>query len=188
MEAATVAPAQVPLHHLLRARTAAAHARLDAGLDGGFRDAREYAAYLAGMAAFVDAALAVIGEEDWLAGARDALARDLGRPVPPPAPRDAAVDRGDEPRRAGWRYVAAGSCLGARVLLRDARRLHAGLAHGTSFLATFSGGDAWPRCLALLRDADFDAGARERACDAALEAFHAAEAALNRAKSESNAA
>lgn len=185
MEAAAISPAQVPLHHLLRARTAAAHARLDSGLVGGFRDARGYAAYLAGMAAFVDAALAVIGEEDWLAGARDAIARDLGRPAAPVASREDAVDA---PRRAGWRYVAAGASLGTRVLLRDARRLHADLAHGTSFLATFSGGDAWPRCLAFLRDVDFDAGARERACEAALEAFHAAEAALIRAKSEPNAA
>jgi len=176
------APVAIPLHHQLRTRTAVAHARLDAGFQGGFGDARGYAAYLAGMAAFLDAAIAAIGAEPWLAGARGTLARDLGQPapvLPAPTTRDPA-------RVAGWRYVVAGATLGARVLLREARALDGGAP--TAFLSTFSGSDAWPRCLVLLRDAGFDAGARARACEAALEAFDAAEAALHHARIQAHAA
>jgi heme oxygenase len=184
MEAALATPAissPVPLHQLLRAHSASAHARLDAGI-GGLRTARDYGAYLRGMAAFLDAARAVLGDEPWLADARRQLADDLGRDVPSATPRAGA---GDLPRIAGWRYVVAGSSLGARVLLRDARRLAGETSHGTRFLSAFATGDAWPRCLAWLRDTGFDASARARACDAALEAFHSAEAALSRAKSQS---
>ncbi len=177
-------PPQVPLHQLLRAHTAAAHARLDAGLGGGLRNPREYAAYLEGMAAFLDEALAVLGAEAWLADARRLLAGDIGR-APPAAPAAGACT--DPARAAGWRYVVAGATMGARLLLRDAQRF-AGGAHGTAFLHAFAGGDAWPRCLAALRDARFDPPARARACDAALEAFHSAEAALIDAKAIPDAA
>jgi heme oxygenase len=182
-----VAP-PVPLHHQLRAHTAAAHARVDGGLGGSLRNARDYIAYLEGMAEFIDAAIAVIGAEPWLAEARHGIADDLGRA--PGAARLGADDALADPARVvGWRYVVAGATLGARLLLRDARALEGG-AHraGTAFLSTFAGGDAWPRCLAALRDAGFDAAARARACDAALEAFHAAEAALSRARSQLHAA
>lgn len=175
-------PVAAPLHLQLRASTATAHARLDAGFAGGFGDARGYAAYLGGMAAFLDAAIAAIGAEAWLVEARGALARDLARPEPA---LPAATAR-DPARVAGWRYVVAGATLGARVLLRDARALdeHA----STAFLSTFSGGDAWPRCLVLLRDAGFDADARARACEAAQDAFDVAEAALHQARSLAHAA
>lgn len=175
----------IALHLELRARTADAHARLDAGF-GGFDDARDYDAYLAGMAGFIDAAIAVIGAEGWLLAARDALARDRGLPAPGPAP--VAAER-DPARVAGWRYVVAGATLGARVLLRQARAADAVARRGnTAFLETFAGADAWPRCLALLRASRFDAAARRRACDAALHAFHAAEAALRQARSPAHAA
>ena len=202
MEAAPAAPAaprSAPqLHQQLRAHTAAAHARVDAGLGGGLRDVRAYRAYLAGMAEFLDAAIAAIGAEPWLTGARDRLAADLeGIPQDPRSVRatDAATVRradaataGDPARVAGWRYVVAGSTLGARLLLRDACAIDDGAHRGrTTFLAAFSGGDAWPDCLAALRDAPFDDAARSRACDAALEAFHAAEAALERARSRVHA-
>lgn len=165
-----------PMHRLLRARTAAAHARLDAGLAGGFRDARDYDGYLAGMARFLDRAIAVIGAEAWLLEARRALASDLGQPVPAPSSGPAEVDGA---RLAGWRYVVAGATVGARVLLRRAGALDGG-AHlpRTRFLSAFSSSDAWPRSLAVLRDAGFDPPARVRACDAALEAFAVAEAAF----------
>jgi len=187
MEAA-IAPADppsVPLHQLLREHTASAHARLDAGLGGGLHDADEYAAYLEGMSAFLDDALAVLGAEAWLVDARRLIAGDLGvaPPVLPSPPSNV-----DDARAAGWRYVVAGASMGARLLLRDARRLCATSPQRTAFLDAFAAGDAWPRCLALLRDTGFDAQARARACDAALEAFHAAEAALFRAKALSNAA
>src|SRR5690606_41273671 len=91
-----------PMHRLLRARTAAAHARLDAGLAGGFRDPRDYAGYLAGMARILDRAIAVIGAEAWLLDAPLALASDLGQPVPAPSSDPAEVAR---PRLAGWRSV-----------------------------------------------------------------------------------
>lgn len=179
--------ASLPLHQLLRAHTAAAHARVDAGLDGGLRDACAYAAYLDGMAQFLDAASDVIGDEPWLADARRHLASDRGHAAPVAACtyRDRAVDPA---QRAGWRYVVAGSTLGARLLLRDARALGAGAMRGTAFLASFSSNDAWARCLAQLRDAAFDEAARQRACDAALDAFHAAEAALTRARIQPHAA
>jgi heme oxygenase len=179
--------AAIPLHQLLRAHTASAHARVDAGLDGGLRDAHAYAAYLDGMAEFLDAAAAVIGDEAWLGEARRHLAIDRGQAVLPaarPRPRAAA----DPAQVAGWRYVVAGSTLGARLLLRDARALGPGAMRGTAFLASFSAGDAWVRCLAQLRAAAFDAASRQRACDAALDAFHAAEAALTRARIQSHAA
>jgi heme oxygenase len=182
MQAATL-----PLHQLLRAHTAAAHARVDAGLDGGLRDAAAYAAYLDGMAEFLDAAAAVIGDEAWLGEARRHLAIDRGQAVLPAArPRPSAA--ADPAQVAGWRYVVAGSTLGARLLLRDARALGPRAMRGTAFLASFSAGDAWVRCLAQLRAAAFDAASRQRACDAALDAFHAAEAALTRARIQSHAA
>lgn len=184
---APVAP-PVPLHQQLRAHTAAAHARVDGGLADGLRSARDYTAYLEGMAEFIDAAIAVIGAEPWLVEARHRIADDLGRA--PSAPRRGAGDALADPARvAGWRYVVAGSTLGARVLLRDARAIEDGAHRGRlAFLSTFTGGDAWPSCLAALRDAGFDAATRARACDAALEAFHAAEAALSRARSQPHAA
>lgn len=178
-------PPPVPLHQLLRAHTASAHARLDAGLGGGVRNPREYAAYLEGMAAFLDDALAVLGAEPWLAHARRLLAGDIGR-APPAEPAGAAC--ADPARAAGWRYVVAGASMGARLLLRDAQRFAGGGAHGTAFLHAFAGGDAWPRCLAALRDAEFDPPSRSRACDAALEAFHSAEAAFVDAKAIPDAA
>ena len=179
-----------PLHQVLRAHTATAHARLDAGLGAGFRDARDYAAYLAGMAAFLDAAQGVLGDEDWLEGARNAIAQDLGRAPPRTGHlRDAQ----DTATLAGWRYVVAGSSLGARVLLREAGRLAAAATRGTAplrttFLSSFAAGDAWPRCLDELRNARFDAAGQARACDAALEAFHAAEAAMIQARNTLHAA
>jgi heme oxygenase len=184
---APVAP-PVPLHHQLRAHTAAAHARVDAGLDGGLRSAHDYSAYLEGMAEFIDAAIAVIGAEAWLVEARHRIADDLGRA--PSAPRRGAGDALADPARvAGWRYVVAGSTLGARLLLRDACAIEGGAHRGRiAFLSAFATGGAWPGCLAALRDAGFDPATRSRACDAALEAFHAAEAALSRARSQLHAA
>lgn len=179
--------AAIPLHQLLRAHTASAHARVDGGLDGGLRDAHAYAAYLDGMAEFLDAAAAVIGDEPWLTDARRHLARDRGQATSTAMRRH--EDSGADPAQvAGWRYVVAGSTLGARLLLRDARALGAGARRGTAFLSSFSASDAWVRCLAQLRDAAFDDASRQRACDAALGAFHAAEAALTRARTQSHAA
>ena len=177
----------VQLHQRLRAHTASAHARVDAGLDGGLRDARAYATYLDGMAQFLDAAAKVIGDEPWLTDARRHLASDRGQATftatPPPD------GSGTDPAKvAGWRYVVAGSTLGARLLLRDARALGDGAMRGTAFLSSFAASDAWVRCLAQLRDAAFDEVSRQRACDAAIDAFHAAEAALTRARTQSHAA
>src|SRR5690606_30926539 len=121
MEAAPAEP--IALHRLLRARTAAAHTRLDAGFAGGFRDALAYDAYLAGMARFLDHAIAVMGAEAWLLEARAALAADLGLPAPPPTP---VPVQDDDARLVGWRYVVAGATLGARVLLRQASALDDG--------------------------------------------------------------
>jgi heme oxygenase len=142
------------------------------------------------MAAFLDAAQGVLGDEDWLAGARNAIAQDLGRAPPRTGHlRDAQ----DTATLAGWRYVVAGSSLGARVLLREAGRLAAAATRGTAplrttFLSSFAAGDAWPRCLDELRNARFDAAGQARACDAALEAFRAAEAAMIQARNTLHAA
>src|SRR5690606_36714495 len=161
-------------------------ARPISGCTGGFRDARAYDAYLGAMARFLDHAIAVIGAEAWLLDARAALAADLGQPAPLTAPAPA---EGDVGRLAGWRYVVAGATVGARVLLRRAGALDDG-AHlpRTRFLSTFSSSDAWPRSLAVLRDAGFDPPARVRACDAALEAFAVAEAAFQPAGSPARVA
>ena len=79
------------------------------------------------------------------------------------------------------------------VLLREAGRLAAAATRGTAplrttFLSSFAAGDAWPRCLDELRNARFDAAGQARACDAALEAFHAAEAAMIQARNTLHAA
>ena len=130
------------------------------------------------MARFLEAAAAVLGgSHALLARVHPALASDLGTPMP-------AFARGADPdlaRRIGWDYVVSGSTLGAQVLLRQARSADAGAAH--RFLAAFAGSDAWLRFLRGLQDVQLDGAGRDRACAAALEAFHCAEHAIARTRS-----
>lgn len=168
----------VPLHHQLRAHTAAAHARLDAGLGDGLRSDADYTAYARGMGEFLAAAAAVLGRTHaLLARARGTLPAVVG---------EAGASRDDAPdlaTRLGWEYVVTGATLGARVLLRQARARGFGHHPAGLFLAAFADGDDWPRFLRRLEAVQLDPAGRARACDAALAAFHSAESALSHARS-----
>src|SRR6478609_1237152 len=132
-------------HRLLRQATAPYHARLDATLGGGFATSDDYAAYLRGMQGFVvDADHALGGDpltmrlHAWLRADCDALGL---APSSPQDPQIAPVD--NDAARLGWHYVIAGSALGARFLLRDARGLGYASDRGASFLAGHASGDGW---------------------------------------------
>lgn len=73
----------------------------------------------------------------WLAG-------DLGSLSLLPLPAE-GVQRpaGGAAERLGWCYVMAGSSMGARSLLRDARRLGYDGGQGASFLAQHAASDEW---------------------------------------------
>lgn len=170
------------MHSALRQATTDIHARIDALVSGGFADdASGYTCYLRGMHAFLDTAVAVLPDRDDWRDLRAALVTDLdvvGAPLlagtDVPAARDAA-------ERAGWDYVVGGAALGARVLLRDARRLGWDDGRGASFLAGHvRAGAQWPALLqrlASMPGAD-DPMFVDTACRAARDAFHHAEAAL----------
>lgn len=131
----------VSLRLRLRDATAQAHADLDARLAHAFDDAEGYAAFLRGMKRFVDAAAATTGDAR-LAAAQAALAADLADVGAEPLPPAAAV-RADAAAATGWRYVAAGASLGARVLLPRAHALGFEAGFGARYLALQAGGDAW---------------------------------------------
>lgn len=142
----------------LRDATAQAHARLDARLGGALDDADRYAGFLRGMDGFLAAAAAIDPARDH-AATRRALAADLAdlgvapAGVATPAPVDPA-------QALGWRYVAAGSSLGARVLLPRARKLGFDADHGARYLAAQAAGSDWGPLLDALDsvpDADADA-------------------------------
>lgn len=90
----------------------------------------------------------------WLAG-------DLAALSLPPLPAEGrCVPVAGLAARIGWEYVMAGSSLGARSLLRDARRLGFGPGRGADFLARHAGGDGWNALLARLRGIDAEDDAR----------------------------
>jgi heme oxygenase len=80
--------------------------------------------------------------------------------------------------RMGWEYVISGASVGARYLLRQVQALGYSADHGASFLAGHAGGDAWPRFLARLAQAELSPPQRQDICNAALAAFAAAELAF----------
>ena len=167
-------------HHLLRQATAPYHARLDATLEGGFATGDDYSAYLRGMQGFVaDAAHALGGDamtarlQAWLTADCDALgvASVEADPQVPSA--------GDAPTRLGWEYVVAGSSLGARFLLRDARKLGFDAGRGASFLAGHAVGNDWHDFLRRLADSD---ASTLQVCGGAIDAFLAAERRMRAAR------
>jgi heme oxygenase len=125
----------------LRDATSGAHARLDARVGGAFDDPAGYAAFLRGMHAFVATAARVTGDGALVASqaALTADLADLGLDAAPPA----AVARADAGAALGWRYVAAGASLGARVLLPRAQGLGFDARHGARYLALQAASGAW---------------------------------------------
>lgn len=177
-------PAATAAHDALRAATGAAHQRVDGVLGGGLRSAADYRAYLRGMHRFVsDGESALARVANTLGQQRDRLERDMRAldvvRLPATAGPAAVVDR---PGQLGWSYVAAGSSLGARFLLREARVLGFDAGTGADFLSGHAGGDAWPVFLRELDAAALSDTDHPRLCAAATEAFGHAESALRSAK------
>ena len=169
-------PCSTSLRWRLRDATADAHACLDACVGNAFADAGAYAAFLRGMQRFVAAAARATGDD----AARDgeaALAQDLadldGAPLPA-----AAAARVDASSATGWRYVLAGSSLGARVLLPRAGALGFDASFGARYLAAQAGGDRWRAFLAGLDAAPVEA---ESALAGARAAFACAQDAMDAA-------
>jgi heme oxygenase len=159
----------------LRDATSAAHARLDATVGDAFCDAAGYAAFVRGMQRFVAVAAAMTDDRDLIASQAVLAAdlADLGLDAPAPI----AVSRADEASALGWRYVAAGSSLGARVLVPRAQGLGFDAGHGARYLAQQAASGAWRSLLPTL-----DTVSTPRDTDAALAgacaAFACAEAAM----------
>ena len=177
-------PAATAAHDALRVATGAAHERVDGVLGGGLHSADDYRAYLRGMHRFVSDGQAALAQvPNGLADQRERLERDLGAlqivPLPASARPAAVVDR---PGQLGWGYVFAGSSLGARFLLREARSLGYAPGAGADFLSGHAGGDAWPTFLRELDAAALSDTDHPRLCAAATEAFGHAESALRCAK------
>ena len=169
-------------HRLLRQATAPYHARLDATLEGGFATGGDYAAYLSGMHGFVADATHALGRtpmtarlDAWLRADCDAL----GIRSADPDPQVACVE--DDAAKLGWEYVVAGSALGARFLLRDARALGFDAARGASFMAGHAAGNDWLTFLRRLAESD---AAPLQLCGGAIDAFLAAERRMRAAREE----
>ena len=147
-----VQPADV--RQCLRQATASAHARVDARFADGIGAPGAYPRYLLGMYGFAADFEAATGrpprQSAWLAQDLATLAL---APLPAAAPPAMVADPGE---RAGWDYVMAGSSLGARRLLREARALgHTGAA-GACFLDRHAHGDDWPEVQQRLATFDAD--------------------------------
>lgn len=129
-----------------------------------------YRRYLLGMHRFaVDyecATGALPRRSAWLAG-------DLAALSLPPLPAEGrCVPVAGHAARLGWHYVMAGSSLGARRLLRDARRLGFGPGRGADFLARHAEGGDWDALLAQLREQEAgDDARRAGAVAGARDAF-----------------
>lgn len=141
------------LRSALRDRTSAIHARLDA-LVGPFQDRGSYAEYLRGTLVFRQALEGHFhASRTWKLAALAPLVRqdlrDLGISAAPPA-RLPDLGKG-EARLLGAAYVAEGSALGARLLVRRARDLGFDANFGARHLtAQAEDRRRWPDFLALL--------------------------------------
>lgn len=163
----------------LREATTAAHQRLDGLLEGGLADIDIYGSYVCGMHRFLCDAEFVLDEPPlrslWLAN--DLIALGLA-PLPP----SAGVCRARDGERLGWRYVVAGSSMGARVLMKDARRLGFDADHGARFLSRHAIDGEWPGVLRQLGEVDGGHASQEAlVVQGARNAFAAAETCLRRA-------
>ena len=173
------APGAGAAHACLRAATADLHAGIDALFAGGLDSARQYRRYVLGMYRFaVDYEIAVDApprHSAWLASDLTWLSLD---PLPAQGVRHPAPDAAT---RLGWRYVMAGSSMGARGLLRDARRLGHAEGHGATFLARHATSGEWSglrECLQAF-DAD-DAPRMTAAASGARDAFALVRACFER--------
>ena len=172
---------------LLRARTAEAHAAVDAAI-GGFHDLSGYRAYLRSIAAFrrpIEDWLQTVSWPrtltDWrpsrVADAITADLEDLGITSVANAELPLPLD-GDG--LFGTLYVLEGSALGARLLLERAEQLGLSAGFGARHLALLSGNlDGWRGFLACLEQAEpFDI---DRALEASLATFRSARVAFDAA-------
>ncbi|HZY68975.1 MAG TPA: biliverdin-producing heme oxygenase [Devosia sp.] len=168
---------------LLRQRTAAAHAAVDAAV-GSFTDLGSYRAYLRALYAFRAPIEAQIGwawpgsASGWIPSTIcDFILEDMGElgMSQDVAGEASAPLEGDE--LLGALYVLEGSTLGARILLRRAEALGLSATYGARHLNHLAGNiDGWRGFLSLLEQAEpFDL---ERAVEASLAAFDAAQVAF----------
>jgi len=171
----------------LRDLTRAHHAQLDAEV-GSLDDHDSYVRYLIGMAAFREAIEPQLRRAAYpveFGGWRPTLIsaellgdmRDLG--VGNPAPEIAHPIAPSLSALMGVLYVVEGSTLGARVLVKRARQLHFGAAHGARHLhAQLSNPESWivfQQILQEIEPFDVDVAAKS-ACDT----FHTAYQAFRR--------
>ena len=166
------APASPPIHaarQRLRHATAQLHAAVDGLFARGLDSAAAYRRYVLGMHRFAAEYEVVV---DAIPGHSSRLAQDLIALALPPLPALGVRRRAvDQDVRLGWEYVMAGSSLGARKLVRDARALGLGATNGASFLETHASGEDWPALQARLdafdsHDARRMSAAETGACDA----------------------
>lgn len=165
-------PPPSTLRWRLREATTEAHARLDARIGSAFETRKGYVAFLQGMHRFLDAAAVAVDGGAAFAEGRQALAADLNAlgAEPPPRRSGARCATG----ALGWRYVVAGSSLGARVLLVRAQALGwAGTDGGARYLAAQAASTEW-RCLLAALDAS-TGDAADAAIAGARDAFACAE-------------
>ena len=167
---------QPSLRWRLRDATSDAHARLDATVGDAFADATGYSAFLRGMQCFV-AAAAGVTRDPALADSQAALRADLAD-LGLDAAAPILLARADDAAALGWRYVAAGSSLGARVLLPRALGLGFDGAHGARYLALQASSPAWRELVTTL-DAVDTAHEAAAAIAGAHAAFACAQAAMD---------
>lgn len=141
-------------HARLRAATAHRHASVDGMFARGLDSTTGYRRYLLGMHRFAaDYEVAVEAaprHSAWLAGDLTSLAL---LPLPAQGVQRPATGAA---ARLGWRYVLAGSSMGARSLLRDAQRLGYDGQRGASFLARHAASDEWASLRDHLQQLDAD--------------------------------
>lgn len=166
----------------LRDATAAAHARVDARVGDAFDDAAGYAMFLRAMHRFVANARHVLGDADDLVACEAALLADLVVLGSAPAVQNGVPATTRDDARLGWRYVIAGSSLGARVLLKRVQALGFDADRGASYLALHAHGDAWRTLLTTLDALRLSPLEEHAACTGANEAFACVERCLDDAR------
>lgn len=154
----------------LRSATAALHAQLDALFPRGLDSIATYRRYLLGMHRFVVDYEIVV---DALPRRSAWLASDLGRlSLLPLVARGRCRKEPHAAARLGWDYVLAGSSLGARSLVRDARRLGFSEHEGARFLAGHARSPDWSELQLRLQALDPDDRTRVAQAEAgAIAAF-----------------
>lgn len=172
---------RTPLRWRLRDATASAHARLDHRLESAFDTPAGYAAFLQGMHRFVAGACTALDGDPVVAASAEALRRDLVDLGAAPLSAATAVAASQD-GAIGWRYVLAGSSLGARVLAPRAGALGFDATHGGRYLALQAASPAWREFLGMLDGTDDTDGAG--ACEGACAAFALADASLRAALAE----